>query len=181
MAVTYKCLASTTASGSANTVSFSGIPGTYRDLAVHAMIKTTSTSAGNYRDVGLRLNNNSNTGSHQWGGGNIQSGSLSANESGTSVSSLTNRFVLQIANNESNAGWTNLWVYIFDYTNTSFNKTVRYDWGSCYTNQTWSYVGFYNGIYNSTSAITAMDFIVAFAGDNFRADSIFSLYGIAYV
>lgn len=160
MARTYDSIASSTSTGSSNTITFSSIASTYTDLIISGIIKGT-----NANDAYLRYN--SDTGSNY--------SDTTLRGTGTTASSVRNTNAVGIDLGAiSTIGATdvaNLTIHIFNYSSTSVNKTclVRFNLAS---NQTL----LLTGLWRSTSAITSLSLFNR--GGNWVSGTTFALYGI---
>jgi hypothetical protein len=156
-------LANTTLSGSAATVTFSSISGSYRDL----VLVTSTTCGAGVQIVGLRFNSDSGSNySYVYAEG---SGSASFSGSGTNS---------QIYLDPGSYGATtssdryNGITHILDYSATDKHKTaiIRADIAS-------SGVAMTAGRWANTSAITTVTVVAGL--NNFVAGSTFALYGVS--
>lgn len=146
--------------GSANTITFSSIPSSFRHLQIRWSAIAVSGS--------LFCSFNGDTSSikpyHNLVG------------TGSSVSSqgFTNQVELPLqAINNTTTSWINTGVMdLIDYANTSKNKTIRW-----FRGDTNAHVGFDAGLWISTSAITSITF--RSSGGNFTTATRFSLYGLS--
>lgn len=155
---TYTPIATTTASGSTGTITFSSISGSYTDLVV---VLGFTGSAG---DMDVRIN--SDTGSNYsytrlFGDGTSASSSRSSN---VSIMSAT---LAGISN-------SNTILHFMNYSNTTTYKTVL----ERQNNTPIGYVGSLVGLWRSTSAINRLDFILQ-GGGNLPSGCTFTLYGIS--
>ena len=158
---TYEPIATATASGSTDTITFSSIPQTYTDLVLINNAASSSGSAYIY----ARYNSDS--------GSNYSRTELVGN--GSTASSGRN--------SSENYGWFggtslstsfdyNSIVNIMNYSNTTTNKTILIRANRA-SEQTAAVVS----LWRSTSAITSMT--VTLNGVNFASGSTFTLYGIS--
>ena len=160
MAITYEPIATTTASGSVSSITFSSISGIYTDLVIIAngsngnadnsyIIRFNSDASGNYSYTGLDGNGSSVTG--------FRDSSTSEGISGTIGTSNTTTII-----------------NIFNYSNTTSHKT----WvarGNNASARVRAFVGTWRN--NSTSAITSVT-LTNNAASNFTNTTTFTLYGI---
>lgn len=157
----FVALATTTLASSSGTVTFSSIPGTYRDLRIVSMVTSLSGTPTAYGSS-IRLNND--TGSnystiYAYGNG---SSTGSGAESGTSAS---------LGQFPASGGIDHL--DIMDYS-TDKHKTMlgRADGNGA---STWMY----STRWASTAAVTSITITAPDLGaDTFQAGSTFSLYGV---
>jgi len=163
MTATYDCIATTTLSSAAASVTFSSISGSYTDLVV--VIQATWTTSSN--DMYIYMQLNSDTGS------NYSTTILSGNGSSalsTRFSDRTNMnmdYSATIVYNQP----TQRNINIMNYSNTTTYKTAI--WRS---NRAGSGTDAMVGLWRSTAAITTILFDLE-SGD-FASGSTFSLYGI---
>jgi len=159
---TYTPIATTTASGSVNSITFSSFSG-YTDLVLIFLGKVSSGSG----DLGLRFN--SDTGSNYsstWLG--AQAGGTSGRS--TSATSITVTEYTYLDTVKDTLSITN----IFNYANTNVYKSIL-----TRGNKTGYGVETKVGMWRSTSAITSMTLFSTGSNPNFESGSTFTLYGIA--
>jgi hypothetical protein len=158
-------IASTTASGSVSTITFSSIPATYK----HLILWMSHTNATANSALWLRFNNSST--SAYWN--NYIQGSNSIVTAARSTSAAG-----QLSISPGRQTYPVLTICeIGNYTSTSVAKMVsrRTAYEDKTTDgQTW----LYSGLWDNTAAINRIDLIDA-NGYNFVAGSIFSLYGVS--
>jgi len=176
----YTQLATSTPS-SATTVSFTSISGSYKHLLVtwselyndshggHGWgVRLNNDSASNYAMAGIRFNFSSPTKQAQA-------------ENYTAESMFYGDYVMAPIGNASNSQWnktSNGFFIIYDYANTSYKKVVN--WGAYNWNNSDSGINapvMINGIYNSNSAITRLDFIRS--SSQTLNGGIIRLYGVS--
>jgi len=157
---TYTALATITLGSSAATVTFSSIPGTYRDLVLVSNIKQNTTGA---RQCNLQPNGDTGNAFLVY-----MDGSGSAASSGTS--SALSMFYMA----SGPAANTNVMsiAQILDYSATDKFKTILTRAGSSFDP-----VSAYAAQWTSTSAITSVT-IFPNSGGNLSSGSSFDLYGI---
>lgn len=157
MPATYDAIATTTL-GSAGTITFSNIPGTYTDLVIQMSGRTSGgSSTGNMR---MTFNGDS-------------SSAYNAQRllgDGNSASAERQNSTYIMTGDINNALFVST-IHIFDYTNTSYFKSAIANTGNAS-----AYFGFYSGTWRNTSAITS----VSFTGDgvSLNTGTIATLYGI---
>lgn len=155
----------TVGAGGSSTVTFSSIPGTYKNLQLRMYGATTN---GTVADIYFRFNGDSgaNYFCHQLRGG----GSTVQGFSYTTQ----NQMILTSNTGQSNIDTNAAVCTIVDYASTTKNKTIRsrtgYDYGSGGESIFWS------GAWNSTAAVTSIN--LSLSGGNFLQYSKFALYGI---
>ena len=159
---TYDLIASNVLSSSASSVTFSSIPGTYRDLVLVATIQTVGP------DFSLtRARFNSDTGAnYNWV---VMSGNGStANSSSTSGETYLQLYFASTANV---GDIQQMRLMLMDYSTTNKHKSglVRADEANGGTDA-------FATRWASTSAINAVEIYAA--GNNFASGSTFYLYGI---
>jgi hypothetical protein len=157
MPSTYSPIATVTASGSTNSVTFSSISGSYTDL-IAVVAGATSTSA-----QGIKLRFNGDSGSNYSRTAVFGTGSSAGSTRDTSVTSID---VFFYGTTEA-IGICN----VMNYSNTTTFKTSisRGNDAASATNAIAS-------LYRSTSAITSMEFFIT--SGNFATGSTFTLYGV---
>lgn len=169
MATTYKAIASATVgAGGAGTIEFTSIPQIYTDLLIYVSARSDrSLYVDDYR---IALNGTTST---FWYRAMTGDGTSVATYSG-----ITNSNVIGVtsAANATASTFSNGWVYITNYANTSLNKSFLADSASennATSAQIWS-----NGdIWISTAAITSIT-IDQGDGSNWLQYSTAYLYGI---
>ena len=158
MAATYTSIATTTASGSTTTITFSSISSAYTDLVL--VIAGNQSSAG---QVDFRVGN-----------GSIDSGSNYSTTSlygdGSTAGSLRYSGATQINIGYSDTSQNNTIVHLMNYSNTTTYKTVLSRSAAAAT-ATSARVG----LWRSTSAINTISII---GGNNWSSTTTFTLYGI---
>ena len=156
MAATYEPIASVTLGSATNTLSFTGIPGTFTDLIL--IINNVDTVQGS----GKRIRFNGDSGSNYsrtfiYGNGGSAVSGRNSNQANVDMPTSTTRYTER--------------VQIMSYANTSVFKTLLYDFAMP------SYlIGRMVSLWRSTSAITSME--ISSGGVNFAAGSTWSLFGI---
>lgn len=154
----YEWIASQVLTSSAASVTFSSIPGTYRDLVLICDVTATATAA-------LRARFNNDTGGNYSRVTMTGNGSSANSYSGTNDSLTT--VIAQLGTSAANIAVYN----IMDYTATDKHKSVLARYNN--TSQ-----GVETDAYRwaNTSAINEID--VFPSNDNFAAGSTFHLYGV---
>ena len=160
MAITYEPIATTTASGSSNSVTFSSISGTFTDLVL--VLSANVLTATDY----LRLRVNSDTGSNYSYTFLYGTGSSAASSRQSSVTSV----VYNAINTGSSPNIA--LIQFMNYSNTTTYKTFLTR-NTVPANETNAFVA----LWRSTSAITSIA-IDGTDGRNFTSGSTFTLYGI---
>jgi hypothetical protein len=163
---TYTPLATVTLSSAAATVTFSSIPGTYRDLILEMNHRVDSSATA--ADSFFRFNGDT--------GNNYNHVFMSGNGSTTSSSSGTRTYLE--TNIDDTVNFSRNQLQIFDYAQTDKHKSGLMSEGLA------SFAVFRRAFrWASTSAITsisitAADRLGSGTPDNFAAGSTFSLYGV---
>ena len=162
MPATYEPIASTTLGSAVSSVEFTSLPGTYTDLVVVCRLGTTGGN-GN-----IQVQVNSDTGSNY--SYTFLAGDGSAAYSGR-YSNQTNYITDNYA--YANTGVESVYIYqVMAYANTSVFKTFLGSAATAGRAITKSV-----GLWRSTSAITSITLFPS-ASTTFKADCVFSLYGI---
>jgi hypothetical protein len=161
----YDSLATVTVgSGGAASVTFAGIPNTYKHLQIRALLKTT-TATGGSSSTGVTVNGNAMARYHYlYGDGSTV---LAGSVAGSGV------------NNTANANLTSIFsvmiLDVLDYANTSKNKTFRALGG--YDANGSGELALYSNLYlNNTDAITSLQF--SLSAGSYAQYSQFTLYGV---
>lgn len=157
---TYTPIATTTLTGSSNTLTFSSIAGTYTDLIIAASASMPST------DDAFLVQFNSDTGT------NYSTTYLYGNGS-AAVSGRASNATSTIQGRAGNATFGTSYIQFQNYSNTTTYKTVISRGGSAS-----GLVVAYVGLWRSTAAITSIK-ITSESGNSFSNGSTFTLYGIA--
>lgn len=155
---TYTPIATTTASGSVSSITFSSIPSTYTDLVLVANAALSSADS-----VGLQFNSDTGTNySATWVYG-----------SGTTAVSGRNSTVANMSIGAIGSVQSSTIISIFNYANTTTYKTALGRGDAT------DYLSIARvGLWRSTSAINSVTF-KSLSGFNFTSTSYFTLYGIA--
>lgn len=171
--VTYDNLATTTLGSTTDSVTFSSFPSTYTDLIIIGSCRDGSTS---FYDAQCGVRFNSDTGA------NYSNRRLAADKTTVNTYGNTNaNYALlgDIPNQTSGYSantWGTLEFQIFNYANTSMNKTALGRSAGIFdgTNtRVYSVVG----MWRNTSAITSIT-IYTNSGVGFVSGSVFTLYGV---
>tara|TARA_R110002020_G_scaffold100049_3_gene236955 strand:+ start:2044 stop:2598 length:555 start_codon:yes stop_codon:yes gene_type:complete len=167
--------------GNANYQEFSSISGDYQHLCIKALVRNTQASIGSTRYYQIQLGNSSvstSTSDYSYslffeGGGSIAASSAT---SGTS-NHIPAYYMPNDGAPSDTFGYFEMWV--FDYSSTSKNKQVGV---SAAMNPGTSSTNFHrgqgmsSGNYLSTSAVDVIRLTPS--GDQFKAGSEFTLYGV---
>jgi hypothetical protein len=162
MASTYEPIATTTASGSTSSITFSSISSAYTDLVLVSNASVTSGSD----TVIIRFNGDS--------GSNYSRTFLSGNGSSAYSGRDTNATWMNLSNQtdlNTTAGAWNAIISIQNYSNSTTYKTAI---GRL--NNAGNGVNTAVGLWRNTAAITSVTVLTT--GTNFASTSTFTLYGI---
>lgn len=172
----FESIASVTASGSSNSVTFSSIPSTYQSLQLR--IIASSLASGSYAAaIAVRFNsdNGSNYTIHSLRGGYTTGSYTSANGFASQTEGYLSYGGAPRAGNSADIVGATI-ADIHNYASTTQYKTVRslsgYD-----TNGTGE-VSLNSALWMSTSAITSITIYEVSFSSAFRSNSTFALYGI---
>lgn len=167
MPATYEPIASTTASTSISTVTFSSIPSTYTDLVLVMNVVSLTSGPGTY----LRVTCNNDTATNY-------SFTFVAGDGSTAFSGRTSNsdgvigsYTINAASSPS--GTTFVKMNFQNYSNTTTNKTMI----TRAAGQNASFDVSYASLWRNTSAINRID-INAITGGTYNVGSMFTLYGI---
>lgn len=169
---TYTLIASSTvgAGGAAN-ITFSSIASTYTDLCLKLSLRSSNT-AGSWDTVRILLNGNATNVSQRdlYGTGSAAGTEALASPENNTISYTSN------ANNTANT-FGNLEIYIPNYANTSYAKSISAD-GVGENNATAALATLTAALWNSTSAINSVQ-VTPYSGSyTFVQHSTAYLYGI---
>lgn len=165
----------TTASGGESSITFSGIPSTYKNLQIRILARDTWTTPSGYADLLLQFN--SDTGS------NYSYHLLRSDGSTISSAGNSSQTYIRPEAVSSYSGSSNTLTYgagvidIVDYGSTSKYKTVRCLGGVSMNASTGGRISMTGGQWRSTSAISSIKFSPV--GDKIAAGTTFAIYGIA--
>lgn len=169
----FESIATVTATGSANTITFDSIPNTFQHLQLRIMTRGTANGGTNPLILFVRANGVSTT-AYDW---HALSGDGSA--ASTLFTASANRMHLAYYADSGYAA--NIFgvtiIDIHDYQSTTKNKTFRSFSGVDRNNTTGGQVALSSGQWRNTAAITSLT-ITNNGGDNFSSSSSFALYGI---
>ncbi len=167
----FESIATVTGNGSATTLTFSSIPGTYQHLQIRGIVKRTGTSTTT-ANFDMQFNSDTAT--------NYQNHYLQGDGAAVSAGAGANQNQCNIYSTivGSGTGMTNilgvLIIDILDYASTSKYKTVRTLSGAD-LNTTNGTLTFSSSAWRSTSALTSITFTAPSA---FTTSSTIALYGI---
>jgi len=163
----YESISTTTLSTATASITFSGIPSTYKHLQVRGIVRPTSNNAD------MRLTLNSDTGSNYARHRLIGNGST-VDATGTASTAFIGFFDANGLQTGTASVFGVAIIDILDYANTSKYKTVRILSGN--DNNGSGQVGLSSGLWQSTAATTTLTLVMS-AG-NLDTYSSFALYGI---
>jgi hypothetical protein len=168
-------IANTAGTGSATTITFSGIPSTYKNLQLRFIGKSTTTSGA---VTTFRVTFNSSSSNYAWHrlSGDGATASASA---GADAAQIISSAVVPTSNAVLASMMSVSIIDIDDYTSTSKNKTVRMFNGSD-LNRTATPVGVValnSGLWFDTP-VAINSITLTLQSGNWTTSSIFSLYGI---
>lgn len=169
----YDSLATVTLSTATSSVTFAGIPSTYKHLQFRLFTKESGTGTGGPNIVAVLNSDTTYT--------NYRSHYLQGNGSSPGAGEVQASGYYCLVGNTvpSNASYTNMFagmvLDVLDYANTSKNKTLRSLWGHDRNGS--GEVGIDSSLWINTAAITSISFSVV-GGSNFVTNSSFALYGV---
>jgi hypothetical protein len=161
---TYSPIATFTASGSQNSITFSSIPSTFTDLVIVTNIRAASLDS-------YRMRFNGDTGSN-YSFLVLRGDATSASSYRVSNKTLIELYGVADANTSTLA---NTIYYIQGYSNTSIYKTALLRMNNSTESSSNNQMEQAAGNWRSTAAITSIEL---FTPPNFGSNSTFSLYGI---
>jgi hypothetical protein len=159
--------------GGVASITFAGIPNTYKHLQIRYVGKWNYTTAADFTNTILAFNSDA--------GANYAYHSLRGNGSAASATAgaSQNKIFLQVFMPSNHSSETDIFgagvIDILDYQNTSKNKTVRGIGGFDRNGSGWS--GLASGLWMNTAAISSIT-ITNDSGLAWTQNSQFSLYGI---
>jgi len=161
----------TVPSGGLSSITFAGIPNTYKHLQIRAITRTTN---GSFNDMLATVNND--------GGSNYSWHRLLADGSATpSAGAGSSQTAMTIGVDSSPTQTAGVFaaniIDILDYASVTKNKTFRALTGV--DNNGSGYVIYYSGAwYNSSTAINSIRFAPQAGAGDFAVNSQFTLYGV---
>lgn len=160
---TYTPIATATASGSVNSITFSSITGSYTDLVI---VVNASLASGSNQNLTCQVNGDTGT-NYSWTRltGN---GSTATSDRASNYGSI----ILENAGYLSTSGWSNYIINFLNYSNTTTYKTVI-NRANYPLNGTDACVN----LWRNTNAITSINLYTQ-SSANFATGSTFTLYGI---
>jgi hypothetical protein len=159
-----------------SSISFTSIPGTYKQLL---LVWSGVYHSGQTSSFDLRLNNNSGGSAYSWHGNKF---APSANVTAGTSSVLADYMFGYRCDYSTNLIYSSKgWLTIDNYASTTKLKTLtsRYDFAD--NNAGINYVYNINGVFNSTSAITSVDIVRTSGTDTLTniANTSIRLYGLS--
>jgi hypothetical protein len=167
----YESIASATGTGSSGTITFSSIPSTYKHLQIRGLARSTEAAGtSNLYIKSFNSDAGTNYAHHRLtGNGSI----VTANGQATQSDIILGQ--VPAASSSANLACVFI-IDILDYASTSKYKTIRAFAGQDTNNAFNGQVGLYSGLWQSTSALTALS--LSLDGGSFNTISTFALYGI---
>ena len=156
----FESIATVTTGGSTATATLASIPGIYQHLQVRAFLSASNPQQW----INMKPNGSNSAISHRLYGNGSSAAAAAYTTTYHSIIGLTGLSYPTVAI-----------VDILDYASTSKTKTVRVFSG--YDENGSGSVEMISHLWNSTSAITSLDFVVA-TGGNIVSGCSFALYGI---
>ena len=170
----YDSLATITLSAATSSITFAGIPSTYKHLQLRCLSKQSATTTG-FPNVGLYFNADTTF-------TNYRSHYINANGSAVGAGEVqaSGYYAYTFNTITSNSGYTNMFgasvTDILDYASVVKNKTIRTLGGQDANGS--GEVVFISGLWmNSSTAVNAITLILP-GGGNFVTNSSFALYGV---
>jgi len=168
-----KQIAKATLSTSANSVTFSSIPGTYKDLQIYISARGSDTGTTFGDILRIRLNGNSSS-SYSWN--YFYSGNGAVDDSYNFNDTEIDWHYAIPTNGTTSGVFSTTDIYLTNYASTTRKKVLN--GSSAFANTTGIYCIYSaDGMWNNTSAVTSITFYQGSSG-NFQAGSTFSLFGI---
>lgn len=167
----FESIATATGTGSAGTITFSNIPGTYQHLQIRGIARSTITGDD---DINFLVTFNSDTALNY--SDHVLRGSGATVAAGATVSAAAITIFRAGRRNLSSTNTLGASIIdIHDYASTTKNKTLRYFSGND-DNDTTGDVALGSGLWMSTSAITSIE--IKTVSDSWTTQTQFALYGI---
>jgi len=159
----YDALSTVTLSAATASITFAGIPNTYKHLQIRGIQKMTTATRWSWMQF------NGDAGSNQYTYHSLQGNGSSASAAGSGFATTYGRVTL------ADTQFGGVVFDILDYTNTSKIKVVRSLWGVDLNGS--GYVGINSAAWNSTAAISSIT-IGCEGADTYTQNSQFTLYGV---
>jgi hypothetical protein len=167
----YESISTVTVSTAVASVTFSSIPATYTHLQIRGIARTSRASTGT-TTLNFNFNGGGTYSNHQLFGNGV---SASAGQA-TSQSRITQNMLVPKSGDGTGSEFGVFIIDILDYANTNKNKTVKTLSGLDLNGS--GDIRFASGLYQSTSAISSIEFIEPNGPSNITQYSQFALYGI---
>ena len=166
----FDALASVTLSSTASSVTFTGIPSTYKHLQVRFIGRDNWSNPATYMYFNINGDTGANYTEHDlYGNGSSASAYAAANTSGNSTD------IARLSGNSATAGIMGVGITdILDYSNTTKYKTLKTLSG--YDSNGSGEVWMISNLWRSTAAITSLSFSVQ--SGTWAANTSFALYGV---
>jgi hypothetical protein len=163
----------TVPAGGVASITFAGIPNTYKHLQLRGLMRNNSGTGG-LAFIRAKLNADATSGNYY---GHYLYGSGSAASAAATAGAANGLICGFVANNSNTASSLCASVIdILDYANTSKNKTVRSLTGADFNDANGG-LALISGLYMSTNAINSIE-ITPDAGTGFVQYSTLTLYGV---
>ena len=172
---TMKKIQSVTVTGATqNTIEFTNIPGTFDDLILVASLRSNQAGA-TVEAVRVELNGNS---SAVYSGRQITgNGAAASSTDNGSTTVFRNAGIGATSVDATASTFSSCQLYIPNYSNTTTNKSVSFDWVN-ENNATTAYQRMAAGLFSSTAAITSIKLQCDTTTNSFVTHSTAVLYGI---
>jgi len=174
MPATYEPIATVTANGTTNPISFTSIPSTFDDLRIVISARANQGTTGGYSNAAWRYNGSSSTYSNNYFTANGTSASAAT------YTGMTYCFIPDVPYSGSTGNYNLITIDIFEYKNTLQYKhaltTMSYDRGS--SGQLSRSIQMWRQTTAITSIAIDVDAFGGVSGRAFTAGSTFTLYGI---
>ena len=166
----YESIATATGTGSSGTLTFSGIPNTYKHLQIRGILRSDS---GSQNGVVMRFNSDSGSNYAK----HYLSGSGSAAGAGASASATSAGLGYFPGSGDLASVYGALVLDVLDYTSTNKNKTTRTLFGYDVNGGVNGIVGLFSSLWFATPAAITDITITAGAG-NWTTATTLALYGV---
>lgn len=173
----FESIATATGTGSSNTITFSGIPSTYKHLQIRFRVKDTENlGVRNTNILGLYFNGSTTAGTY--GKHRIYGDGTSALPDGSSTSQMSFSQTIICSLPAEDEMFTVGIVDIIDYASTTKNKTAKMIIGTDANFASTQYkIQLASGVWVNTNAVTSITLNIS-GGGNFTNTSSVALYGI---
>ena len=164
----FELISTAVGTGSANTITFSSIPSTYKHLQIRAVGRSTFANTS-MENAAITLNGLTSGYSHHW----LTADGSSLSSFGQASQASWQYGVAVPQNNQTASVFSAAIIDVLDYQNTNKNKTLR---GLLGWHASSRQVQIASSMIGTTSAITSISF--ALPQGNWTTTSRISLYGI---